>query len=91
MISYYTYYAILGFFTVYHWKEIWKAAKGGNGMPQPNELTKLFFVFVCMIYCNEIIFRGVEFNWDFGLFIALMMGVANIGDINGFFKRGASS
>lgn len=82
MMIYLGYYVFIIIFTLKHRKDIYRAACGGNGMPQPNELVKLFSVYSLIIYSNEVIHSNVEFNLNFGGFLLACIGVANLGKFN---------
>jgi hypothetical protein len=79
LFIYIGYYAYIIIFTIMHRKDIYRAACGGNGMPQPNELVKLFSVYSLAIYSNEVIHQNTEFNFEFGLFLLGCIGIANMG------------
>lgn len=82
ILIYLAYYFYIVVFTFKHRKAIYKAACGGNGMPQPNELAKLFSVFALPIYINEIIHYHVVFDVNIGLFLLGCIGIANLGKFN---------
>lgn len=75
-------YAALLLFSVVHRKDIYKAACGGNGIPQPNELIKLFSVYIFTIYGNEVIHGSIVFDLSFGICLLGAIGVANLGQLN---------
>ena len=79
VLVYLTYYITILIFSIKHRKDIYKAACGGNGVPQPNELIKLFAVYSFCIYSNEVIFGGLPFNLEFGLMLLGAIGIANLG------------
>jgi hypothetical protein len=79
MAGFSTYYLLLCIFIIKHWNNVYIAACGGNGKLQPNEMIKLFCVFIFAIYCNPVIFGMIEFNLQFGLTLLGGIGVANLG------------
>lgn len=86
-LIHYGYYACLIVFCIYHRAELWKAAKGGNGILQSMEVLKFLFIFVSLIYASEIMFAGLIFDLAFGMWIAMMIGVANVGDVQNYFNK----
>ena len=79
---YLAYYAAILLFTIKHRKDIYTAACGGNGIPQPNELVKLFSVYILTIYSNEVAHQHVAFDIQFGVFLLGCIGIANLGRFN---------
>lgn len=76
---YFAYYFYIIIFTLLHRRDIYKAACGGNGIPQPNELVKLFSAYGLTIYINESIHSHVEFDLNLGIFLLGCIGIANLG------------
>ena len=81
------YYVCLGIFCLVHRKELWKAAKGGNGILQSMEVLKFLFIFVSLVYASEVMFSELAFDLAFGMWIAMMIGVANVGDVQSYFGK----
>jgi uncharacterized membrane protein len=86
-VMHWGYYICLIVFCIYHRKELWKAAKGGNGILQTMEVLKFLFIFISLAYAIEVIFSGVQFDLAFGMWVAMMIGVANVGDVQNYFNK----
>lgn len=78
LVMYSLYYGICAFIGVYYWRDIWKAACGGNGIPQPEELAKLVALIAFTVDVNEILFRDKETDVVFMGMILGVMGVSSL-------------
>jgi len=64
-------------FLIWNRHAIYKAACGGNGIPQPDEIGKLFAPFALLVHYIEYQWGGKEFSLEVaGIWMALM-GVLN--------------
>jgi hypothetical protein len=74
-------YSLLFGISIYYWKEIWLAACGGNGKPQPDELLKLAsFYFICSHYIEHQ-FRGAPFDLEMAMVFVGIVGVLKMPEI----------
>lgn len=74
-------YGILFGISIWFRKDIWIAACGGNGKPQPDELLKLTsFYFICSHYIEHQ-FRGAPFDLDMALVFVSIVGVTKLPDM----------
>jgi len=80
---------IIGFYhTIHYWKNIWKAACGGNGMPQPEELTKLGSFYWLGIHIVQYQFFGHELSLELIGVLGAILGV--LGSKDYFMNRNNS-
>lgn len=76
IIEYYAAYALMFFFIIYRHKELYKAACGGNGIPQPNEVMQLAAPFLFFSHFIEFQYGGQVFNWEFCGILMAITGVS---------------
>ena len=74
-IPFYIYCILIAIFTVINWGSIWKGVCGGNGIPQPNEIIKMFAVYIYALDCGLHMFEAKDIDI---MFMGLNLGVLGI-------------
>lgn len=77
-VNYYLAYAFLIWVSSVNREAIWKAACGGNGIPQPNELAQLASFYIYTLYCIEVLYNSREPDILFIVTICGVIGVTNL-------------